>query len=663
MKRVLRLLINKQMPLAVFLAIGLLFIGAPSAHAATITVNSTDDTETAVSGDGNCTLREAITNANNNTDGTSGDCVAGDPSSTAQDVINFSIPGSGIQVITLDDNFTGIHEGLTINGYSQPGATVNTAAYPQPLNTNLKIEIVTGSSNNRNLSIIGAPDTVVRGLAIQGGSFPLVVRQSPRTQIIGNFLGSHADGSAGTVSQTTLGISDGSDDSLVGGSLPAERNSITSNAACLNISDYSDTVSQSTNNVTVAGNFIGVAPDGTARPCGSGIGINGSSDTKIGLAVSSGGNIIASDGLALEVASSSNNPSNDTQIKNNYIGTLADGVTPAGNSIVSILVSGGGQPTEGTLIGGSGALEGNLIIGSSSSNALIVVSNAAKTVIRGNKIGVNKNGTLSAGSGTATMAFIAGSENIVGGTAAGDANIIGGTGAAINISDLDLPLIPTRLTASKIAVLGNTYITDPSTYLIDLSLSSDTDGDFNPDTFADNGPTANDVGDGDTGANNYINTPIVNSAEQTGSQAVINFDLDAADSPTDEYRIEFFAKNTSNPIETVFIGSANASNGNGQQVSFTLPNGISLANQSVMATTTAIDSTTDSGFGPTSEFSVAQLATVNQSTDPSDSQGEGDSEEENSLASTGTDQSLVTLTALALITTSYVIYLKKGFTW
>lgn len=654
MSMMLKWLTSNKVLLAGFLSAGLLFFAAPAAHAATIVVNSADDVEVAVSGDGDCTLREAITNANNNTDETSGDCVAGDPTATAHDVINFNITGSGVHTIALDDEFPSISEGTTVNGYSQPGATVNTAAYPQPLNTNLRIEIVAGSSNTANLSIEGAPDTIIQGFAIQGGDYPLVVRQSPGVQIIGNFLGSHADGSAGAASQTTLGISDGSDDSFVGGNLPAERNSITSSGSCLNISDYSDIVPQSTNNVTVAGNFIGIAPDGTARPCGSGgVNIQGSSDTKLGWPVSGGGNIIVSNGVAVGISSSANNPSNDTQVKNNYVDVLADGVTPAGSSVLSILITGGATSTEGTSVGGPQPLEGNTLVGSSSSNALVVASNASKTVIRGNNIGVNKDNVVTVGPGISAIAFLGGSEHVVGGIDPDDANIIGVKGGGVSISDLDLLSIPARLAASKIAVLGNTYIAGPSTYLIDLSLASDTDADFNPDVFADQGPTPNDVGDGDTGANNYINTPIINSAEQTDSQAVVNFDLDAADSPSDEYRIEFFAKSASDPAEVIFIGAVVAGNGNAQQASFVLPNGISLAGQSVMATTTAIDNTTDSGFGPTSEFSVAQLATVNQDTDSSDS--------ENHLATTGADQGLIILAAITFITAGSIISLKKGW--
>ncbi len=70
-----------------FVAAGLLLItvaaimllqqrpGVQAATAATIVVNSTADN--AIAGDSQCTLREAINNANRNTDTTGGDCVAG----------------------------------------------------------------------------------------------------------------------------------------------------------------------------------------------------------------------------------------------------------------------------------------------------------------------------------------------------------------------------------------------------------------------------------------------------------------------------------------------------------------------------------------------------------------------------------------------------------
>ncbi len=66
----------------VALAAGLALGAAPVpvAHAATINVNSTTDNTTA--GDGTCTLREAINNANADADTTGGDCAAGSGADT-----------------------------------------------------------------------------------------------------------------------------------------------------------------------------------------------------------------------------------------------------------------------------------------------------------------------------------------------------------------------------------------------------------------------------------------------------------------------------------------------------------------------------------------------------------------------------------------------------
>lgn len=63
--------------LSLFLTLGLILLTAgPAAYAqTTIQVTTTVDNENA--GDGECTLREAIINANNNTDSTNGDCAAG----------------------------------------------------------------------------------------------------------------------------------------------------------------------------------------------------------------------------------------------------------------------------------------------------------------------------------------------------------------------------------------------------------------------------------------------------------------------------------------------------------------------------------------------------------------------------------------------------------
>ena len=129
---------------------GLLAASAMPAHATTtFTVNQTTDVadenladnlcdiNSLVAGD-QCTLRAAIEEAND-TDGA--------------DTINFNLVGSGVKTINVGATGLGdlstITEQVTIDGYSQPGASPNTLA--KGTNANILIEL-----NGENLSGVGS---------------------------------------------------------------------------------------------------------------------------------------------------------------------------------------------------------------------------------------------------------------------------------------------------------------------------------------------------------------------------------------------------------------------------------------------------------------------------------------------------------------------------
>lgn len=99
------------------LLIGLFFATALTAQAATITVNSLANT---AANDGVCTLREAITSANNNSAGTT-NCTAG----SGADTINFSVSGT---IDISSANLTNITSPLTINGGSNIVIDANNTA-------------------------------------------------------------------------------------------------------------------------------------------------------------------------------------------------------------------------------------------------------------------------------------------------------------------------------------------------------------------------------------------------------------------------------------------------------------------------------------------------------------------------------------------------------
>src|SRR5260370_36675598 len=95
--------------LAVLLPCSLVFF-APNLRATSniITVNNTTD-PASTSGNGFCTLREAIDNANAASDTWGGDCTAG----TGTDTINFSVSGT---IALVQGTLPSIANALTIDG-------------------------------------------------------------------------------------------------------------------------------------------------------------------------------------------------------------------------------------------------------------------------------------------------------------------------------------------------------------------------------------------------------------------------------------------------------------------------------------------------------------------------------------------------------------------
>jgi len=90
-------------------------IGVQPAYAAGLIVNSLDDT---IADDGACTLREAITNADNDDQSGSTDCAPG----SGADTITFSVSGT----ISLGSTLPEITSEMTIDGRGNPSPSVET---------------------------------------------------------------------------------------------------------------------------------------------------------------------------------------------------------------------------------------------------------------------------------------------------------------------------------------------------------------------------------------------------------------------------------------------------------------------------------------------------------------------------------------------------------
>jgi CSLREA domain-containing protein len=241
---------------AVLLLSGLQSTTMPAHAATTFTVNSTADTGDATP-DGTCdtcTLREAIQEAN---------FVSG------ADTINFNIPGGGPHTISPGSELPPITKQVTIDGYTQPGASENTIPLTQAgTNAVLKIELHGAGATNycSGLRVTAdASNVVIRGLVINNFEFcgaansssaPGILLSGTGHKVEGNFIGTDVTGT-GTVRNARGVILSDADGSTIGGTSAAARNLLSGN-----LRSGVDIFSGSGN--TIQGNLIG--PDKNGNP-------------------------------------------------------------------------------------------------------------------------------------------------------------------------------------------------------------------------------------------------------------------------------------------------------------------------------------------------------------------------------------------------------------
>jgi Domain of unknown function DUF11/PKD-like domain len=142
--------------------------------------------------------------------------------------------------------------------------------------------------------------------------------------------------------------------------------------------------------------------------------------------------------------------------------------------------------------------------------------------------------------------------------------------------------------ATGVRLLGNT--TYANSFGIDLGLD---------------GPTANDAGDPDTGANNLQNAPVISSAILNGGNLTITATVDSPGAGT--MALEVFRASGSGEGD-LLIGSACIATPV-TNATFTIPNGGLTAGQSIVATATSYGAACGTVADGTSEYSAAFATT------------------------------------------------------
>jgi CSLREA domain-containing protein len=235
--------------LAVGLLLAALLVAAQlsnkPAHAAfsiLFIVNNTADP-----GDGNCTssgctLREAINEAN---------------AFPGKDTIHFDIPGGGVKTIKPDSKLPRITDEVTIDGYTQPGASANTKA--KGTNAVLKIELNGENAGPFSRGFeIESDNSVVKGLVINRFADAGVELSGSNNKLRGNFIGTNPGGTLdwGNADQGVTVRFEDTSANTIGGATPAARNLISGN-------NYGISISHSAANNEIRGNLIGTKKDGT----------------------------------------------------------------------------------------------------------------------------------------------------------------------------------------------------------------------------------------------------------------------------------------------------------------------------------------------------------------------------------------------------------------
>ena len=532
-----------------------LLAAAKPAHASTtFTVNSTYDGGDQTPGDGKCdtgimligeacTLRAAIQEAN---------------ATTGADTINFNIPTTGVATISPATELPTITGPVTINGYSQPGAKPNTKAVGS--DAVLKIEL-SGLGGGSGLVITGSNSTV-KGLVINRSGAGIWIDGSGATgnKVTGNYIGTDASGTQ-DLGNDSHGVSIDGANNTIGGATAAERNVISGNDRLGVL--FEDTGAGGNK---VMGNYIGTDASGT-KDLGNGshgVSIDNVPNNTIGGTTTGTRNVISgNDGQGVAIFG------NHGKITGNYVGTDATGTKDLGNTYHGVYIDYGKDNT----IGGTIAGERNVISGNNGNGVLIEGAGATGNKVTGNYVGTDKNGVAPLAN-SSNGVYISAPNNTVGGTTAAGSNVISANAG------------------SGISIYG-----DSATGNRILQNSIFSNGGLGID-LGDDGPTANDPGDVDTGPNNLQNKPGISSARTGSLKTTIKGSLNST--PNKTFLVQFFSNPAGTDEGKTFIGQKSVTTDSSGNVSF-----IFTPPQKVGAGRTVTATATSPG-GNTSEFSAAR---------------------------------------------------------
>lgn len=362
-----------------------------------------------IANDGLCSLREAITAAND--DANSFGCLG---NGGGFDRIEFAL-GSGTPLIQLASPLPAITEPVAIDG--GPG----------------RVEI-RGMGSGSGLSLVGpaTADSTIRNLVLNGFENGIFIAGTSNVTITGCHVGTNATGSA--ASANTTGIYAFSASARIGGTAGwTPAGSCTGHCNLISGNTVRGVYLTSGSSALIQGNLIGTDASGSMA-IGNGIGVFvDESIATVGGSTFGAGNLVSGNGDGILIKRSTGLETGSF-VQGNSIGTDASGSAAIAN-LTGIRVDLGNQVHPVT-IGGATALAGNLISGNA--GAGIHLERADLVTIHGNRIGTRADGTSPLPNGGFGVELASSTHaNVIGGIGPGEGNVIAFNAIGVTIGVLD----------------------------------------------------------------------------------------------------------------------------------------------------------------------------------------------------------------------------------
>ena len=356
------------------------------------------------------------------------------------------------------------------------------------------------------------------GIALTGG--PSVTGNA----IIGNRVGTDNTGTATYANTYGVAFDTGTGANYVGGVSVDEGNLISGNS-------YGIYFYGGGSGSSVEGNYIGTDITGTSALANiTGITFDNTSGVSIGGSRSAGVcnlgcNVISGNDTGVWIEGSAASPTLWLEIT---LARTPPGIRRSGTVGVGVRLADGANSNT---IGGSATSTGNLISGNGTGIQIGYNAASDSNTVQGNLIGAAANGGALPNALNGVAVVNGSSNNIIGGTAPGEANAVN------NTIGVDV------YSGTGNAIRGNSIHHNG---LLGIDLGS-------------NGVTANDAGDGDSGANNLMNFPVITSTVYNGVTTTITGTLDTA-SP-DTATVDVYSNQAGDPEGRVWLGSTTPSGG------------------------------------------------------------------------------------------------------